>query len=64
MKRQAKLVVSVSNWRTVGVRLKEEQVGIHNQPLKQLVEDLAEALADKIVVKMTTTPELGELVHT
>ena len=66
----------MSNWRTVGVRLKEEQVATLNQRLKQLgysslnefvggltggvitnrllVEELAEALAGKIVNNLLT----------
>ena len=68
----------MSDWRTVGVRLKEEDVGQLNQRLKQLgygslnefvggitagvvtnkqvVDDFAEALADKIVNKLLTSP--------
>lgn len=67
----------MSDWRTVGVRLKEEDVGQLNQRLKQLgygslnefvggitagivtnkqvVEELADVLAGKIVNKLLTS---------
>ena len=66
----------MSNWRTVGVRLKDEQVAVLNQRLgqlgystlselvggiasgvitnKQLVEELADVLSNKIVNKLLT----------
>ena len=68
----------MSNWRTVGVRLKDEQVAVLNQRLgqlgystlgefvggladsvitnKQLVEDLADVLSERIVNKLLTSP--------
>jgi hypothetical protein len=68
----------MSDWRTVGVRLKEADVAQLNQRLKQLgygslnefvggitagvvtnkqvVEELAEAIADRIVNKLLTQP--------
>ena len=74
----------MSDWRTVSVRLREEQVANLNQRLKQLgygslnelvggiaagvvtnrqvVEELADLLAAKIVNSLTTLqPRLGEL---
>ncbi len=74
----------MSNWRTVSVRLKEEQVAMLNQRLKhlgygslnelvggltvgvvtnrQVVEELADVLAAKIVNNLTTLqPRLGVL---
>jgi hypothetical protein len=76
----------MSDWRTVGVRLKEEDVGQLNQRLKQLgygslnefvggitagvvtnkqvVEELAEAIADKIVNKLLTSNPPPESIRT
>ena len=77
------MVRNVGNWRTVGVRLREEQVAQLNQQLqklgyatlgelvggladgvitnKQLVEDLADVLSDRIVNKLLTTSPVQRL---
>jgi hypothetical protein len=68
----------MSDWRTVSIKLKEDQIADLNLRLqqlgfetmgdyvraltggvmgnKQLVDELAEALVEKMVVKMTTSP--------